>query len=162
MVSHDRGQSIPRHPRRYCHSDAEQLCDRRGRSCPPWWECVGRSGYLRIVVNGHAGENFALTREELRRVVEVVRGAVPKSCWLTAGIDAESSLEAARQAADAEKAGANALLVFPPYSWALYHDVGMVAMHHEHIEGQAACRSCSIRRPSVRGGWHISSQLSSD
>jgi 4-hydroxy-tetrahydrodipicolinate synthase len=91
-------------------------------------------GICGLLVNGHAGENFVLTQEELRRVVKVVRGAVPKACWLTAGINAESSLEAARQAADAEEAGANALLVFPPNSWALYHDIGMVAMHHEHVE----------------------------
>ena len=59
---------------------------------------------------------------------------VPNDCWLTAGINAESSLEAARLAADAERAGANALLVFPPNSWAMHHDAGMVLAHHAHIE----------------------------
>jgi len=91
-------------------------------------------GIRGLLVNGHAGENFLAVREELRCVVEIVRGVIAKTCWLTAGINAESSLEAARQAADAEKAGADALLVFPPNSWALYHDVGMVAAHHEHVE----------------------------
>ena len=90
-------------------------------------------GIRGLLINGHAGENFYLTRHEMRRVVEVVRSAVPKTCWLTAGINAESSIEAARQAADAEKAGANALLVFPPNSWAMHHDVGMVQAHHEHV-----------------------------
>jgi 4-hydroxy-tetrahydrodipicolinate synthase len=91
-------------------------------------------GIRGLLINGHAGENFHLTREETRRVVEVVRGAVPKDCWVTAGVNAESSLEAARLATDAETAGANALLVFPPNSWGLHHDVGMADAHHNLIE----------------------------
>lgn len=91
-------------------------------------------GICGLLINGHAGENFYLTREELRRVIGVVRGTVPKTCLITAGINSESSLEAARLAADAEKAGADALLVFPPNSWGLAHDADMVIAHHEHVE----------------------------
>lgn len=99
-------------------------------------ESVARVPGIRgLLINGHAGENFVLTREETRRVVDLVRKAVPRGCWLTAGVNAESSLEAARIAADAQTAGADALLVFPPNSWALHHDVGMVAAHHEHVMG---------------------------
>lgn len=90
-------------------------------------------GIRGLLINGHAGENFVLTRDELHRVIKVVRGAVAKHCWLTAGINAESSLEAARLAADAEAAGADALLVFPPNSWALHQDLAMVATHHDHV-----------------------------
>jgi len=92
-------------------------------------------GIRGLLINGHAGENFVLNRSELRRVVEVVRNAVGPECWLTAGVNAESSLEAARIAADAENAGANALLVFPPNSWALNHDLGMVLAHHRYVTG---------------------------
>lgn len=91
-------------------------------------------GIKGLLINGHAGENFYLSRDEMRRVVEVVRSTVPKRCLLTAGVNAESSLEAARIAADAEKAGADALLVFPPNSWGLHHDAEMAALHHEHVE----------------------------
>jgi 4-hydroxy-tetrahydrodipicolinate synthase len=91
-------------------------------------------GIRGLLINGHAGENYHLTREELCRVVEVTRKAVPRGCWLTAGVNAESSLAAAAIAADAERAGADALLVFPPNSWALHHDVGMAAAHHAMIE----------------------------
>ena len=91
-------------------------------------------GIRGLLINGHAGENFYLTRDEARRVVATVRAAVPRDCWLTAGVNAESSLEAARIAADAEAAGANALLVFPPNSWGLHHDVGMAQAHHDHVE----------------------------
>ncbi len=90
-------------------------------------------GIRGLLINGHAGENFVLSRAEARRVVELVRAAVPSGCWLTAGVNAESSLEAARIAADAEAAGANALLVFPPNSWGLHHDTGMVMAHHEQV-----------------------------
>lgn len=90
-------------------------------------------GIRGLLINGHAGENFVLTREELARVVALVRTAVPRTCWLTAGVNAESSIEAAHIAADAEAAGADALLVFPPNSWGLNHDLGMVLAHHEHI-----------------------------
>ena len=90
-------------------------------------------GIRGLLINGHAGENFVLSRAEARRVVERVRSAVPPGCWLTAGVNAESSLEAARIAADAEAEGANALLVFPPNSWGLHHDTGMVMAHHEQV-----------------------------
>lgn len=93
------------------------------------------AGIRGLLINGHAGENFVLTRSELRRVVEVVRNAVGPQCWLTAGVNAESSLEAARIASDAEEAGADALLVFPPNSWAMNHDLGMVLAHHRHVLG---------------------------
>ena len=86
-----------------------------------------------LLVNGHAGENFLLTREEMKRVVTCVRASVPANCNLTVGVNAESSTEAARIAADAEAAGADALLVFPPNSWALNHDREMVLAHHRHV-----------------------------
>lgn len=90
-------------------------------------------GIRGLLINGHAGENFVLNRDEQRRVVTRVRASVPRTCWLTVGVNAESSLEAARIAADAEAAGADALLVFPPNSWALHHDLGMVLAHHEAV-----------------------------
>ena len=95
-------------------------------------------GIRGLLINGHAGENFHLTRDEAKRVVEIVRAAVPEDCWITAGVNAESSLEAARIATDAETAGANALLVFPPNSWGLHHDVGMAEAHHAHVERAAS------------------------
>ena len=91
-------------------------------------------GIRGLLINGHAGENFFLARDELRRVVEIARQTSPATCWLTAGINAECSLEAARQAADAEQAGANALLVFPSNSWGLHHDLEMVTAHHAFVE----------------------------
>jgi 4-hydroxy-tetrahydrodipicolinate synthase len=83
-----------------------------------------------LLVNGHAGENFALSREESRRVIEIVRQAVGERLLLVAGINAEDSREAAARARDAEAAGADAIMVFPPYSWALGHDRRVALAHH--------------------------------
>ena len=90
-------------------------------------------GIKGLLINGHAGENWLLERAETRRVVAVVRAAVGPGVFLTAGVNAESSLEAGRRAADAEAAGADAVLVFPPNGWGLFQDDGAAARHHGHV-----------------------------
>ena len=86
-----------------------------------------------LLVNGHAGENFVLSLAEKRRVVELAREHAPKDCLIVSGVNHESSLEAAREAAALEQAGADGLLVFPPNSWALAHADGCVIAHHCRI-----------------------------
>ncbi|UPJ66835.1 dihydrodipicolinate synthase family protein [Bradyrhizobium sp. 191] len=86
-----------------------------------------------LLVNGHAGENFVLSLAEKRRVVELARRHAPKDCLIVSGVNHESSLEAAREAAALEQAGADGLLVFPPNSWALGHADDCVIEHHRHI-----------------------------
>jgi 4-hydroxy-tetrahydrodipicolinate synthase len=86
-----------------------------------------------LLVNGHAGENFVLSLAEKRRVVELARAHVPKGCLIVSGVNHESSLEAAREAAALEQAGADGLLVFPPNSWALGHADDCVIEHHRRI-----------------------------
>ena len=94
---------------------------------------AGVPGIEGLLINGHAGENWLLERAETRRVVEVVRAAIGPSVFLTSGVNAESSLEAARRAADAEAAGADAVLVFPPNGWGLFQDEGTALLHHRHV-----------------------------
>jgi 4-hydroxy-tetrahydrodipicolinate synthase len=86
-----------------------------------------------LLVNGHAGENFVLTLAEKRRVLELARANAPKNCLIVSGVNHESSLEAAREAATLEQAGADGLLVFPPNSWALAHADSSVIEHHRRI-----------------------------
>ncbi|WP_249137634.1 dihydrodipicolinate synthase family protein [Bradyrhizobium canariense] len=86
-----------------------------------------------LLVNGHAGENFVLSLAEKRRVVELAREHAPKDCLIVSGVNHESSLEAAREAAALEQAGADGLLVFPPNSWALGHADDCVIAHHRHV-----------------------------
>ncbi|MBP0112111.1 dihydrodipicolinate synthase family protein [Bradyrhizobium vignae] len=86
-----------------------------------------------LLVNGRAGENFVLSLAEKRRVVELARQHAPKDCLIVSGVNHESSLEAAREAAALEQAGADGLLVFPPNSWALGHADDCVIEHHRRI-----------------------------
>jgi 4-hydroxy-tetrahydrodipicolinate synthase len=99
---------------------------------------AGAPGIRGLLVNGHAGENFVLTREEKRRVLEIARAAAPPDRLICAGLNAESSLELAREAEEAEAAGADLLLVFPPNSFALAHDPEAVLVHHRHALGASA------------------------
>jgi 4-hydroxy-tetrahydrodipicolinate synthase len=90
-----------------------------------------------LLINGHAGENFLLTAAEKKRVITIVRAAVGPRAFLTSGVNAEASLAAAAEARDAEEAGADAILLFPPNSWALAQDEEAVLLHHHHVS--AAC-----------------------
>jgi 4-hydroxy-tetrahydrodipicolinate synthase len=86
-----------------------------------------------LLINGHAGENAQLNPAEKRRVIEVVRAAVGPKAFLTSGVYSENSLEAAAMAAEAEEAGADALLVFPPNGWGLGQVSDAVLAHHRRI-----------------------------
>jgi 4-hydroxy-tetrahydrodipicolinate synthase len=90
-------------------------------------------GVRGLLINGHAGENFLLNREEKRRVVEIVRKAIPRDRVIVCGVNAESSLEAAAESCAAEEAGADALIVFPPNGWALNQDEEMALVHHRYV-----------------------------
>ena len=86
-----------------------------------------------LLVNGHAGENFVLSLSEKRRVVEIACDSCRANCLVVSGVNHESSLEAAREAAALEQAGADGLLVFPPNSWALGHADACVMEHHQRV-----------------------------
>ncbi len=91
--------------------------------------CAGLKGLL---VNGHAGENAALSRGESRHALELSRAAAP-TLTIVAGINAESTSEALALTADAGAAGADAIMVFPPFSWALGLDPRAIIAHHRTI-----------------------------
>jgi 4-hydroxy-tetrahydrodipicolinate synthase len=74
-----------------------------------------------------------LTRAEKRRVVEIAQATVGDRAIVVCGINAESSIEAGEHARDAEQAGADVLLVFPPFSWALSQDATMAVNHHRRV-----------------------------
>ena len=67
-----------------------------------------------ITINGHAAEVHALTIEEQYRAIVVTKEVLGDRLPTIAGIYTESSLEAGRMAAYAQKEGADGLLVFPP------------------------------------------------
>lgn len=89
-------------------------------------------GIVGFLLNGHAGENVIMPTRMQLRTVEVVRAAVPRA-RIVAGLNAEGSGAAALLAAGLEKAGADALMVFPPNGWALYQERDMVVAHHTAV-----------------------------
>ena len=95
----------------------------------PLAQVRGLAGFL---VNGHAGENYLLGTEEKRLVLEIARETVGDKL-IVAGVNQEDSRAAAAEAEQAMAAGADAVMLFPPMSWALGHDTAMALHHHEII-----------------------------
>jgi 4-hydroxy-tetrahydrodipicolinate synthase len=95
--------------------------------------CVRREGVAGVLMNGHAGENFVLSRAEKRRAVEVAVATVGANRIVVAGVNAESSLEAAEEAREARQAGADAVMVFLPNGFALSHTAEMALLHHRTV-----------------------------
>ena len=91
------------------------------------------SGIKGLLINGHAGENFSLDRDAQNTVLEVARRTVDSKQVLIVGINYESSLDAAAQAQAATAKGADALMVFPPNSWALSVAPETILAHHKLI-----------------------------
>lgn len=71
------------------------------------------SGIEALVPCGHVGEYCSLTSAEVARVVEVTAAAAGPGCLVIAGVGG-AAREAARQARDAEAAGASAILIHHP------------------------------------------------
>lgn len=92
--------------------------------------CGLRPGIAGVLCNGHAGENTVLTPGEKRRAVAETVAIVPR---VVAGVNQESSLEAAREAGAAAEAGAQAIMVFPPNGFALSGDPAIAVRHHGMI-----------------------------
>jgi len=104
-----------------------------------------------FLINGHAGENAQLSCEAMTRVLHLVRETVPPGMFITAGVYSESTREAAEQARNAEKAGADALLVFPPNGWALGQDVETVVAHHAGIAVETGLPLVLYQAPVAAG-----------
>lgn len=101
-------------------------------------DCASVPGMKGLLVNGHAGENFMLSREEKRRVIEIAVSVCGDRSLLVCGINAESALEAQRHVDDAKAAGADAVLLFPPFSWALSQDDRIAITYHQVANANAA------------------------
>lgn len=113
--------------------------------------CAFVPGMTGLLINGHAGENFMLSRQEKRRVVEIAAEVCGHHSILVNGINAEDSLEAQRHVDDAKVAGADAVLVFPPFSWALSQDNQMAVVHHR-VANANAQMPLMLYQAGVRAG----------
>lgn len=113
--------------------------------------CAFVSGMHGLLINGHAGENFMLSRPEKRRVTEIAREVCGHRAVLVCGVNAEDSREAQSHVDDAKAAGADAVLLFPPFSWALSQDARMAVTHHE-IANARARMPMMLYQAGVRAG----------
>jgi len=93
---------------------------------------LATDGMAGLLVNGHAGENYALDEAELSTIVRLARSTAG-GARIVAGVNAERANVAARMAEDAAAQGADAVMVFPPYSWALGADPRVIVSHHEAV-----------------------------
>lgn len=112
---------------------------------------MGVPGLAGVMVNGHAGENVAMGRDDKRRVVAVAAGALAGRGVLIVGVNAENSLEAAAHARDAAAEGAEAIMVFGPNGWALGQPKGAALTHHR-IVAEATDLPLMLFQASVRAG----------
>ena len=87
-------------------------------------------GIVGVLCNGHAGENYLLSDQETRLVAEVVAGEIGARAIVVSGVNRERSRDAADLARDLVNAGVDAVMVFPPNSWALCQDRTMALNHH--------------------------------
>lgn len=108
----------------------------------------GIEGFL---INGHAGENAQLSLTEKTEIIKSVRDVTSKSVYVTSGIYSENTLDAAKEAENAERAGANALLVFPPNGWALGPERKTVVAHHLAIADATGLPQLLYQAPVFAG-----------
>lgn len=85
-----------------------------------------------ILCNGHAGENHVLSLNEKKKVIEISRRASSET-KIIAGLNSEEEKTLSKEARDAELSGADAVMVFPPFSWSLGHDSEMALKYHKTV-----------------------------
>lgn len=105
----------------------------------------------------HPGESPSLTEDErrvlIRRVVKTVNGRVP----VIAHISGAGTLLSARSAADAEKAGADAVLATAPYYWK--PPAHMLVNHFAEIGAAVDLPLLIHNTPEEMGGTAFSTDL---
>ncbi|SMO40231.1 dihydrodipicolinate synthase family protein [Paracoccus laeviglucosivorans] len=85
-----------------------------------------------LLLNGHAGEGIFMSRDEQAHVIALARQVAPDTRILAA-VSAEATAWAVADGLAALRAGADAVMVFPPYSWALGADPRAIVAHHRGI-----------------------------
>ncbi len=115
-------------------------------------DCVLRPGIVGVLCNGHAGENFVITRAEKHRAVAATVAAVGRERIVVAGVNQESSREAAEEAREAREAGADALMVFLPNAFALAQDDAMAERHHRIVAEAVPGLPLFLFQTSVHAG----------
>lgn len=79
-------------------------------------DLVSTDGVNGIVTNGHAGEVYALSREERARVVEIAADVADDDTPVVSGVVGGSTHDVIEEITDVEAAGADGVLVVPPHT----------------------------------------------
>ena len=90
-------------------------------------------GMTGLLINGHAGENYILNQEEQIELVKITRSVVPKDSIIVSGLNFECSNTGCEVAQKMIDNGADSIMIFPPFSWALSYDEDLIFNHHNLI-----------------------------
>jgi 4-hydroxy-tetrahydrodipicolinate synthase len=94
---------------------------------------INTNGIKGLLLNGHAGENFTLNIDEQIKVIKIAKKYKDIDKKLISGLNLEDPLLASNVAKKMTKAGADAILIFPPFSWSQGISEEMIFQHHKMI-----------------------------
>ena len=96
-------------------------------------EVINTDGIKGLLLNGHAGENFTLNKDEQIKVVKISKKFLNPNNKIISGLNFEDPILASKVAVKMIKAGADAILIFPPFSWSQGVSEKMIFEHHKII-----------------------------
>ena len=96
-------------------------------------DIIKTNGIKGLLLNGHAGENFILNVDEQIKVIEIAKKYKNLDKKLISGLNFEDPLLASNVVKKMTKAGADAILIFPPFSWSQGISKKMIFQHHTVI-----------------------------
>ena len=96
-------------------------------------DIINTNGIKGLLLNGHAGENFTLNIDEQIKVIKIAKKYKGLDKKLISGLNFEDPLLASNVAKKMTKAGADAILIFPPFSWSQGISEEMIFQHHKII-----------------------------
>ena len=96
-------------------------------------DIIKTNGIKGLLLNGHAGENFTLNIDEQIKVIKIAQKYKGLDKKLISGLNFEDPLLASNVAKKMTKAGADAILIFPPFSWSQGISEEMIFRHHKII-----------------------------
>ena len=117
-------------------------------------DIIKTEGIKGLLLNGHAGENFTLNVNEQIKVIEIAKKYKNLNKKLISGLNFEDPLLASNVAKKMTKAGADAILIFPPFSWSQGISHEMIYQHHKTICDKIS-KPVFIYQSSINSG-HLS------
>ena len=96
-------------------------------------EVINTDGIKGLLLNGHAGENFTLNKDEQIKVIKISKKFLNSNNKIISGLNFEDPILASKVAVKMIKAGADAILIFPPFSWSQGVSEEMIFEHHKII-----------------------------